>query len=250
MPPWCSPTSAHGPGLGLGSGLLDSPSRAHLRHTNPKARHIEPQCEPQHEPQPHPKGALHVVDTTTATRQSSRSLLRISRGSHSLRGRSLPGTNATQRGAWGFQSLQEGAQACSGGLCCTASEVKGSGVGYAIGALDGEDANDGENWGAQVCMVVRCDVPGEGCLQYRPEASHGGLTALTLHATGLDQGVAVFPEVPQPPLTQHSEGESTALIGWLPLGHHPGDRGACLGGRGAHARPLSELSDHPTRRRF
>lgn len=157
-----------------------------------------------------------MVDTTTATRQSSRSLLRISRVSHSLRWRSLPGTNATRRGAWGFQSLQEGAQACSGGLCCTASGVIGSGVGYAIGALDGEDANDGEVWGAQVCMVVHCDVPGEGCLQYRPEVSHGGLTGLTLHATGLDQGVAVFPEVPQPPLTQQPEGESTALIGGYP----------------------------------
>lgn len=144
-----------------------------------------------------PEGTLHVSDTVSGSRQTSQPLQAAQRSARRARLLRVAGDGVRGGGKWEFEALKEGASVCSQGFCCTTSGITGHATGYSIGALDGYDANDGESWGAQVCAVLLCDDPGQGCLTYRQGVSaEGGLRGVVVNASKLDNdGMIVFPEV-------------------------------------------------------
>lgn len=95
---------------------------------------------------------------------------------------------------WTFARLDE-RQLCAGRVCCEAQVTEGSATGYALAALDGADANDGETWAAQVCAVLPCAVPSHECLSYSAPPAGSRLRGVHLSMSGAAAGTTAFPEV-------------------------------------------------------
>ena len=101
-------------------------------------------------------------------------------GSGGMRNASGPLPPARPRSAvgWAFAPLASG-RVCSGTVCCTASGVVGSGSGYAIAALQGDDDGGGITWYGEACAVLPCATPGPRCLDYQTPPAPG-LTKVAL----------------------------------------------------------------------
>jgi hypothetical protein len=97
--------------------------------------------------------------------------------------------------SWAWKELEEGAvlESATGAVECTVRSLGGAAGGYALGVVDGMDADNvhapSMTWGAKACGVMACGAADNSCLDYR---AGGGLESLELGFKGLaGDGVVV-----------------------------------------------------------